>query len=414
MQGSRGPLLDKIFELQDKLELEAIQRGPRQDFAQLLVKWAGGEIGNPLVSQQGKDQLLAAYFYNWVEDIDAAVENWAEVGLAFAKAMWDAQSKRDLQNLRATEDAPGQQDAPTDLNLDPDDPLQGNNLRRQVEAGVGVLDVFLHELDDPNNDGSSADGYINKYLLPAIGLPDFTGDLRVFLEGVADDIDALVKPITDQIDAFVMPIKEALGDYETAVKDYLGEQFEQRFGVGPEAFQFLFELGSKMDLATLGLEIGPISKFLPIFKPGDHERLDMLLGFDPNVDHHEDLPGYVVTVGFDGSDANVVDVIADTIALGAGHGLKTGDRVVYRHGDVGTDIGGLEDGTAYFVRMTGDAAQLYDTQAQAVAGGPTGLRNLQSVGTGAAHALDVGEGLFGFPFHPGAARYFAGHGLKPK
>ena len=142
--------------------------------------------------------------------LDAAVENWGEVGLGFAKAMWDAQSKRDLQNIVGEET--GQDDLP------------GNTLRRDAEAGVGVLDVFFHELLDPNNDDDNRDGYIYKYLLPAIGLPDFTGEVLNALGDVAEFIDDLVAPIVEPIEAFFLPIQEALVGFVVAVKDYLGEQ----------------------------------------------------------------------------------------------------------------------------------------------------------------------------------------------
>src|SRR5882672_2908776 len=278
VQGSRGAVLDKIFQLQDKLELEAIERGPRQDFAQLLLQYAAAQI-DPLVTAPSTDQLLGAYFYNWVEDIDASVENWGDVGLAFAKAMWDAQSKRDLQNIVG--DETGQADLP------------GNTIRRDAEAGVGVLDVFFHELDDPNNDGDHSDGYINQYLLPAIGLPDFTGDVREALGDVAAFLDALVAPIVEPIEAFFLPIQEAIVDFEDAVKDYLAEQIEERFGVSVEIFEFLTELSSKMDLASI--DVGSLLN-VPVFKPGDHERLDALLGL--TGDHHEDPPAGLDLIPF--------------------------------------------------------------------------------------------------------------------
>src|SRR5205085_12184772 len=45
---------------------------------------------------------------------------------------------------------------------------------------------------------------------------------------------------------------------------------------------------------------------------------------------------------FDGSDAHKLDLANDTIDLGAGHGLETGDRVRYHHGE-GTDIKSTAD-----------------------------------------------------------------------
>ena len=43
-----------------------------------------------------------------------------------------------------------------------------------------------------------------------------------------------------------------------------------------------------------------------------------------------------------------VDATANSIALGSGHGLVTGQAVVYHKG-TGTLVGGLTDGTTYYV-----------------------------------------------------------------
>jgi hypothetical protein len=73
---------------------------------------------------------------------------------------------------------------------------------------------------------------------------------------------------------------------------------------------------------------------------------------------------------------------ANTIFLGLGTGLSQGDSVVY-HANGGTVIGGLTDGTTYFVAGQGDGTfKLYDTAAHAKAGGDTGLMKLTSVGSG--------------------------------
>ena len=56
-------------------------------------------------------------------------------------------------------------------------------------------------------------------------------------------------------------------------------------------------------------------------------------------------------VGFDPSHDGTVDFDNDTIDLGGDHGLKTGDKVTYSHGNGGGDIGGLHDGDDYFVNV---------------------------------------------------------------
>ncbi len=75
-----------------------------------------------------------------------------------------------------------------------------------------------------------------------------------------------------------------------------------------------------------------------------------------------------------------VDTTAETINLGSSTTLKTGDAVTYYAGN-GAPIGGLTDGTKYYVNVvSGGTIKLYDTAADAQAGGTTGLMNLASQG----------------------------------
>jgi hypothetical protein len=75
-----------------------------------------------------------------------------------------------------------------------------------------------------------------------------------------------------------------------------------------------------------------------------------------------------------------VDTTADTINLGTSTTLKTGDGVTYYAGN-GAPISGLTNGTKYYVNVvSGGTIKLYDTAADAQAGGTTGLINLTSQG----------------------------------
>ncbi|MCK9230854.1 MAG: DUF4347 domain-containing protein, partial [Syntrophales bacterium] len=66
--------------------------------------------------------------------------------------------------------------------------------------------------------------------------------------------------------------------------------------------------------------------------------------------------------------ASKVNTTDNTIELGADHGFKTGDAVVYDSGD-GTAIGGLAKGTTYYVITVGsDTVKLASTEAAAAAG----------------------------------------------
>jgi Ca2+-binding RTX toxin-like protein len=79
-----------------------------------------------------------------------------------------------------------------------------------------------------------------------------------------------------------------------------------------------------------------------------------------------------------------VSVAGDTISLGVGHGLRTGDAVVYGNGG-GTSIGGLTHGATYYViDMGGGNIRLASSLANAQAG--TAI-NFSGAGTGSGHRL---------------------------
>ncbi|MDH5205429.1 MAG: hypothetical protein OEW36_07175, partial [Hylemonella sp.] len=76
----------------------------------------------------------------------------------------------------------------------------------------------------------------------------------------------------------------------------------------------------------------------------------------------------------------VVDVSADTIDLGADHGLRAGDRVVYDNGG-GASVGGLSDEASYYVKeVNGNKVKLSATEGGAAV-------NLVNAGSGSQHRL---------------------------
>src|SRR6185369_4630008 len=147
VQGKRGPILDGLFALRDKLFLKAVEkgdRGPANELGDLVGTLLVDVVNGVTISDSLKADLFRAYLYNWVDEIDAGIRDWAAVGLAFTKALFDAQSRRDLQNkVGAAFGA---------------DTL-ANTARANAEAGVGVLGVLIAELDDPNGDGLTDDSF---------------------------------------------------------------------------------------------------------------------------------------------------------------------------------------------------------------------------------------------------------------
>ena len=94
----------------------------------------------------------------------------------------------------------------------------------------------------------------------------------------------------------------------------------------------------------------------------------------------------IIDAGFDA--ASKIDDSNDTIQLATGHGLHTGDKVTYHHGDGGTDVGDLEDGKQYYVRVvSGDKVELYDTQDNAKTGA-SGKQDLAAA-TGGEQSLEL-------------------------
>ncbi len=88
-------------------------------------------------------------------------------------------------------------------------------------------------------------------------------------------------------------------------------------------------------------------------------------------------------LSFDAASA----VSNNTIAVGQS-GLVTGDAVVY-DAEGGTAIGGLTDGQTYYVNVQSDGTlALYDSQADAVAGGTTGQIALGAGGSGTQSLVD--------------------------
>ena len=83
------------------------------------------------------------------------------------------------------------------------------------------------------------------------------------------------------------------------------------------------------------------------------------------------------------STVGAVSVSANTITLtNANTDFATGTAVVY-NSNGGTAIGGMTNGTTYYVnRVDANTILLYDTQAHAIAGGATGLVDISAVGTG--------------------------------
>src|SRR5262249_34692191 len=150
----------------------------------------GDPTTNPsptLIADLGK-----AYLANWSAAIDAGVRDWAVFGLATTKGLFDAQTKRDLQNAEAANEG-----------------SDGGPSRADTEGDIGMVDAVIGALDDPNGDGSQSDSFINQHLLPMLGVPKLLADVKSVMGEVGELLDDLV---IGPARVLLNPIQEAIAD----------------------------------------------------------------------------------------------------------------------------------------------------------------------------------------------------------
>lgn len=254
----RGPFLDEIFELQAKVNEQALLAGPRpaEDFHVLIRDVAAQIAAGQTPSIATLDIVYRAYLYNWLDDIDTGLHHWSDFGLGVIKGLVDAQSKRDLQNRE------GQR--------------FGADIEAQRADGeeVSLLDAITNELSDPNNDQNFDDSFINNHLLPMYGVPTEFTQFRSVLQTFGA---RLGREITGPIQTALNPITEQLEKINEFVKDKIEEQIKARFGLDLKQLEFLENLGAKMDVASIVADDGTD---VPMFKPDAHAKIDEIMGIE--------------------------------------------------------------------------------------------------------------------------------------
>jgi hypothetical protein len=213
------------------------------------------------------DAIADAYVAAWIDDIDAGLKAWPQLGLDMTRALFDPQTRRDLQNF--------------DCRHDGADTTAEDTVRSQCEDGVGTVDVVLDETED----------FQNEHLIPMLGLPDALGDLRASLSDLSVALD-------DVIGESLNPLRFGINAIKQQAKEYVKKEISERYGIDvDEVTEFLDSPSSKMD-------VGGFSVTLPVVgtvearlfrteadnpQPGeayetDHEKLDRYLGLP--ADHH--------------------------------------------------------------------------------------------------------------------------------
>jgi hypothetical protein len=102
--------------------------------------------------------------------------------------------------------------------------------------------------------------------------------------------------------------------------------------------------------------------------------------------------GLANAVNFDAATA--VSTVNSTIAVGASSGLVNGEQVIYSAGGTSA-VGGLTDGGVYYANVHSGNLKLYNTAANALSGGATGLVQLTSASTGTQSFTGVALGGLG-------------------
>ena len=103
-------------------------------------------------------------------------------------------------------------------------------------------------------------------------------------------------------------------------------------------------------------------------------------GDENNFKILDDISSYTLT--FDGSDSSVVSAANDTITS-LTHRFVQGQRVTYNNGSGGSNIGGLTDGTVYFIIKEDHNTIKLATTASNASNGV--VVNLTGVGGGSSH-----------------------------
>ena len=103
-----------------------------------------------------------------------------------------------------------------------------------------------------------------------------------------------------------------------------------------------------------------------------------------NGSSYENVPTVFVNTPFRTIPTSGVNTTTEVITY-TGHGLTTGDRIKYYNGG-STSIAGLTDATVYYAGViNADTFYVYDTEANAIAAGATGKKNLTGTGNNAQY-----------------------------
>lgn len=220
------------------------------DSLEAFVAFAAGAIEAAALA------VLDSYIAAWIDDIGSGLMNWSKLGLATTKGLFDAQTRRNLQNDECA-------------GLGGEDQL----LRAICENNVGMLSTII----------DSADPFINQHLLSMLGAPDFVGGLREILQEVMDFIDDIMDAILGPLN----PVRTVLAQIKEFATDLLKDAIGAVLGIDIDALSsFLTQPSRWVCLDETPFPFPPPlgTQTVTLFPGGEHDRLDGLLGIGD--DHH--------------------------------------------------------------------------------------------------------------------------------
>jgi hypothetical protein len=231
--------------------------------------------------------LFPTYAEEWIKDIDVGLAHWSQLGLALTNGLFDAQSRRIVQNCFC---ASSEESSPH---------------RAECEKGVNTLDVLFLRLDP----FFSTDFEQQPNLLSMMGAPDQILGLGIpILQSVVDQLTPLISEVLSGFNPLVMGVEEI----ERWVKQALREEISKVLGIDIDALEQLLTNPAQWVCADQVTMRFPVlgEQTINLFRPGDHLRLDQLLGI-PH-DHHVPAPGLPASCGrlFDDTELRFASVAA--------------------------------------------------------------------------------------------------------
>jgi Immunoglobulin domain/Bacterial Ig domain/Immunoglobulin I-set domain len=205
-------------------------------------------------------EVLDSYLNDWIDDINEGLYHWSEFGLATSKGLFDPQARRNLQNSTCA--------------IDGTDGISG--ARADCENKVKLMDVVKDE----------SDVFMKTYMQGMLGVPDVLTDLLQALDPIIDDFNQLLVFLDGQF----YPITATIDQVKGLIIQKLEQEIQNVTGVDIEALDEFLTHPSRwvcLDgaLFTFPDPIGTVT--VSLFAPGDHDRLDTLLGFTAS-DHESD------------------------------------------------------------------------------------------------------------------------------